>query len=148
MINIQTAAERYISGKHQDPTKLELAIFADWLDREFDKIKHIVRFTPSEVDPAQMLARLENTGQLLISSANNDSNWLTAKQNIRFRAVHDSHHVRYGLSFDAEGEYMAFEAAAAEAPPELHWILRSEIWLQAAASIHTGTFQEQKLVNY
>ena len=115
MINIQAAAERYISGKHQEPTKLELAIFAEWLDREFDKIKHMVRFTPSEVDPAQMLARLENTGQLLISSANNDSNWLTAKQNVRFRAVHDSHHVRYGLSFDAEGEYMAFEAAAAEA---------------------------------
>jgi len=147
MISVKSAAEAYLNGNHQQPTELELIIFSDWLKREFLKIQAIVRFTPSEVDPAQMLARFQATGQLLISSAHNDSIWLTGSQNVQFRAVHDFHHLRYGLTFGAEGEYMAFEAAASEAPSEIHWILRSEIWLQAAAAIHTGLFQPQKLVN-
>ena len=146
MIDVRTAAELYATSQHQEPTTAERVIFEDWLKREFDKIKYMVRFTPSEVDPTQMLIRLEETGQLLISSANSDSPWLTKKENVRFRAVHDYHHVRYGLSFDTDGEFMAFMAASAEAPKEIHWILRSEIWLQAAACSFFGGFQAQKLV--
>ena len=143
---LKQAAETYINGQHTEPTATEMMWFRAWLETEFKAIQHCVRFTPSEVDPAQLKLRWLNTGELLISSANNDSPWLTATENVRFRAVHDWHHISLGLPFDAEGEYLAFEAAAASAPKAIHWILRSEIWYQAAACIHTGQFQEQKLV--
>ena len=40
----------------------------------------------------------------------------------------------------------AFTAASESAPESIRWILFSEIVLQAAAMIHTGQFQRQKLI--
>ena len=143
---VTVAAETYLNGTHTEPTEAEKECFLHWLAEEYKKIQAKVRYTYQEVDPAQFLLRHQNTGHLLISTAHSEHPWLTKKQNAHFRAVHDSHHLAMGLGFDIVGEYMAFEYAASIAPQAIHWILRSEIWYQAAAQVHTGTFQEQKCV--
>ena len=144
---IAHVARFYNEAEHTEPTDTELETFRTWLNQAYGEIASFVRFTYQEVDPAQMLLRWRNTKQLLISTAHNDSPWMSKKENARFRAVHDFHHIRYNLAFDVEGEYMAFEAAASEAPIEIHWMLRSEIWFQAAACEFYNGFQQQKLVH-
>lgn len=140
------AAFWYFVGEHTEPTAQEKQAFLDWLASQYDAIKAIVRFTPSEVDPAQLKLRYANTGQILTSTAHNDSPWLDKASNAHFRAVHDWHHIQRNLGFDIEGEYAAYLAAIDSAPKAIHWILKSEIYLQAAACIETGCFQPQKLV--
>jgi hypothetical protein len=140
------AANAYLTGSHCEPTQDEKQAFLSWLASQYNAIKADVRFTPSEVDPAQLKMRHANTGQILISTAHNESPWLDRASNAHFRAVHDWHHLQHGLGFDAEGEYAAYLVAINSAPKAIHWILRSEIYLQAAACIETGTFQPQRLV--
>ena len=140
------AANAYLTGSHCEPTLDEKQAFLGWLADQYDAIKASVRFTPSEVDPAQLKLRYANTGHILISTAHNDSPWLSGASNAHFRAVHDWHHLEHGLGFDVDGEHAAYLVAISSAPKAIHWILRSEIYLQAAACIETGTFQPQKLV--
>ena len=81
-----------------------------------------------------------------MSTAHNvHPHWLPM-HNKMFRAVHDWDHIQHGCGFDLGGETQAFTATAATAPDSIRWILYSEIVLQAAAAIHTGEFQRQKLV--
>ena len=143
---VTDAANRYLNSPHTEPTYAEKLYLDAWIETEYEAIKSRVRFTPSEVDPAQFLLRYENTSELLISTANSEHPFLSKRQNARFRAVHDWHHIMMGFGFDIVGEYMAFEYAASIAPPAIHWILRSEIWFQAAAQSVTGIFQPQKCV--
>jgi len=140
------AANAYLTGSHCDPTPDEKQAFLAWLSGQYDAIKSDVRFTPSEVNPAQLKLRYASTGQILISTAHNDSLWLDKASNARFRAVHDWHHLEHGLGFDVDGEHAAYLVAINSAPKAIHWILRSEIFLQAAACIETGRFQPQRLV--
>ena len=140
------AAFWYFVGEHTEPTIQEKQVFFDWLTGQYDAIKAIVRFTPSEVNPAQLKIRYENTGHILTSTAHNDSPWLDKASNAHFRAVHDWHHIQHDLGFDADGEHAAYLMAITSAPKDIHWILKSEIYLQAAACIETGSFQPQKLV--
>lgn len=85
--------------------------------------------------------------ELRISTANNSSHpvW-TPNQNLMFRAIHDWHHIKTGDGFDMLGEIQAYCEAVKTAPQSIHWILFSEIVLQAAVAIHTGAFPSQKLV--
>lgn len=145
-LKFSQAANDYLTGKHCEPTPAERQAFLAWLDDQYDAIKANVRFTPSEVDPTQLKLRYESTGQILISTAHNESPWLDRASNAHFRAVHDWHHLQHDLGFDVEGEHAAYLVAIASAPKSIHWILRSEIFLQAAACIETGSFQPQKLV--
>ena len=140
------AANAYLTGSHCELTQDEKQAFLGWLAGQYDAIKANVRFTPREVDPAQLKLRYASTGQILISTAHNDSPWLDRASNAHFRAVHDWHHLEHGLGFDVEGEHAAYLVAINSAPTVIHWILRSEIFLQAAACIETGSFQPQKLV--
>ena len=88
----------------------------------------------------------EHTGRLLVSTAHNfHPHWMPL-QNKMFRAVHDWDHIHNGCGYDLAGETAAYEAAMTTAPESIRWILYSEIVLQAAAAIHTGSFQRQKLV--
>ena len=145
-VSISSAATSYINGKHVYPTPVERMWFSAWLNEAYAEIVTTVRYTPQEVDPVQLKIRYENTGDILVSTAHNNSPWLDKKENIHFRAVHDWHHLQYNHAFDCAGEYMVFEAASSLAPVQIHWILKSEIWLQAAARHCLGRFPEQKLV--
>jgi len=145
-INTARLAKVYIQGRGCQPTKAEREIFRNWLCLQFARIADQVDFTPEEVTPEQLLAVHANTGRLLISTAHNSHPFWTARENAMFRAIHDHQHLAYNCGFDMQGEMRAFEVAADSAPKEIGWILYSEIALQAAASIHTGSFQRQKLV--
>lgn len=143
---VTETANHYLRSEHTEPTGAEKLYLDAWIEEQYEEIKGRVKFTPSEVDPAQFLLRYENTSELLISTAHSKHPFLTKRQNARFRAIHDWHHIMMGFEFNIVGEYMAFEYAASIAPPAIHWILRSEIWYQAAAQVMTGAFQPQKLV--
>lgn len=140
-----TFADLYQQGKHTEPTSYEKILFDLWLNWQFDSIPLPVRFTDDEVSPELLIDTYIRTGDLLISSANNQSVW-THAQNLMFRAVHDWHHIKAKAKFDLIGEIQAYGEAVKTAPESIHWIFFSEIVLQAATAIHTGTFPVQKLV--
>ena len=146
--SIDKVAACYLAGKETAPSLEDQDYFAGWLEAEFAKVASMVRFTPREVDPAQLLIRYANTGQLLISSANNQpAAWMTKQQNARFRAVHDWHHLQAAEPrFDWQGEVEALREACKTAPNQIQWILCSEVALQAAVAISTGFFPSQKTV--
>lgn len=135
----------YQQGQHTRPSSVEHADFMAWLEMEYLSIPHPVNFTDDEVSPELLLDTYQQTGDLLISSANNQSVW-SHSQNLMFRAVHDYHHIKAKASFDLIGEIQAYGEAVKTAPESIHWILFSEIVLQAATAIHTGTFPVQRLV--
>lgn len=139
-------AAQYLKGKGQRPTPSERYAFSQWLQLRFNRIRQWVEFTSEEVSPDEMLEVWESRGILLVSTANNKHpHWLPI-ENAWFRAVHDWDHIQSGCGFDFAGETCAAGIAMATAPDCIKWILWSEIALQAAASIHTGSFQRQKLV--
>jgi hypothetical protein len=139
-------ARAFITGAAVIPTDRELALLNMWIEAEFRQIPVPVRFTAADVDLPEMLATLRSTGDLLISIAHNSHPFLEGFANAKFRAVHDWHHVIIGADSTFAGELATFEHAAKHAPREIHWMLFSEIALQAAACIATGRFQPQKLV--
>ena len=139
-------AAQYIRAKGHRLSLEEYGAFVEWVSMRFNRIRHLVDFTEQEVDPQMMLIHWDLWGRLLISTAHNKHpHWLPF-MNAQFRAIHDWDHVIWGHGFDMEGETQAYLTAAATAPESIRWILYSEIVLQAAASIHTGEFQRQKLV--
>jgi len=139
-------AAQYLKGKGQRPTSVERHAFSQWLQLRFNRIRQWVEFTPEEVSPDEMLEVWESRAILIVSTAhNNHPHWLPI-ENAWFRAVHDWDHIQSGCGFDFAGETCAAGIAMATAPDCIKWILWSEIALQAAASIHTGSFQRQKLV--
>ena len=139
-------AAHYIRTKGTRPSSEEYGTFCSWVFTRFQRIAAKVDFTEREVTPEFMLLRWQLHGRLLVSTAHNvHPHWLTL-QNKWFRAVHDWDHIQSGAGFDLGGETQAFATAAETAPRSIRWILYSEIVLQAAAAIHTGSFQRQKLV--
>ena len=146
-MNAQPLAQAYLDGAAVEPTTTERDTFHAWIQAEWENVRDIVRFTFRDVEPERMLAHFDATGELLISAANNEpARWLSKSQNVKFRAIHDWQHLQAAAGFDMKGEYAAFKQAKSTAPQCIHWMLYSEIVLQAAAAIHTGQFQGQKLV--
>lgn len=139
-------AATYLNGSHTEPTETERKMFGDWLCSEYFKLPCKVRFIDDEVSPEVMLHNYKWADTLVISTLYSEHPMLTAMQNWMFRAVHDYHHASKGFGFDYEGEIAAAKYAISTAPKEIHWLLWSEVALQAAAAIHTGEFQAQKLV--
>lgn len=141
-----TLAAEYLQAPAAVPTDRELAIFRQWIRDEFQAIPAMVHFQDHEIDLPEMLQRWDATGVLVISTANSEHPFLSPIENSLFRAVHDWHHIIVEADSTLKGEMLAFEHACSTAPSEIHWMLRSEILLQAAARIATGKFQPQKLV--
>ena len=146
MINTATLADQYINGQAVKPTAKEVATFADWVNDRFERIARYVQFTPDEVAPERMEHYWQHYAILLISTAHNEHPFWEGGVNARFRAIHDWDHIHGSLGFDMAGELTAAGYAMSTAPKSIHWILWSEVALQAAAAIHTGEFQPQKLV--
>lgn len=132
------------------PGPLELETFHAWLELEFFCIPVPICFTakPVSLDKCKRIFKRFNI--LFISSEHNEPNIaiLSKSQNLRFRALHDWHHVRAKSDSTLTGEIIAFNEAKKTAPAFIHWILFSEIVMQAAVTIHTGSFPEQKLVKH
>ena len=146
MTTAATLAAHYIRTKGTRPTSDEYGTFCRWVNIRFQRIAAKVDFTQQEVSPEKMMLHWQLHGRLLVSTAHNvHPHWLPL-QNKWFRAVHDWDHIQSGAGFDLDGETQAYEAAMETAPESIRWILYSEIVLQAAAAIHTGSFQRQKLV--
>ena len=146
MLNTETLAAQYIRAKGSRPSSEEYATFNSWVNLRYRRIQDRVDFTPDEVSPDEMQAYWDLNARLLISTAHNiHPHWLPVI-NAQFRAIHDWDHIKSGCGFDMAGEACVAGYAMSTAPESIRWILWSEIALQAAASIHTGSFQRQKLV--
>lgn len=139
-------AALYVGSKGQSLQPLERATFRRWLLTQYARIDHLVDFTEVEVSPEQLLETWQAKGRLLISTAHNTHPVWLPSENMRFRALHDWHHITGKHGFDYAGEVETYLQAALSAPSCIWWILWSEIVLQAAAAIYTGSFQRQKLV--
>ena len=136
----------YRRGAAVIPTAFELASFTDWIDNEFHALPCEVKFWSGDISLSECRTEFAKYGALNVSTANSSHPFLTDHQNARFRAVHDWHHLETGADDSLDGEHSTFCHAAAIAPHSIGWILFSEIVLQAAAFIHFGEFQSQKLV--
>ena len=146
MLSTETLAAQYIRGKGCRPTADEYSAFCEWVGLRFRRIQDRVDFTEQEVSPELMLTHWNLHARLLVSTAHNTHpHWLPFL-NAQFRAVHDWDHIKSGCGFDMAGEACVAGYAMSTAPESIRWILWSEIALQAAAAIHTGSFQRQKLV--
>lgn len=142
----RTLAAEYLTAPAAIPTAAELATLRAWIRAEFARIPCPVAFQDADFDLPAAVDRLAADGVLVISTANIGHPWLTSAENAMFRAVHDSHHIAIGADSTLNGEAATFAHACATAPVLIHWMLRSEIVLQAAACIATGEFQPQKFV--
>jgi hypothetical protein len=143
---IAPLAAAYIRTKGTRLHPLERATFRRWLLTQYDRISPLVDFSADEISPDQLLTVWHSTGRLLISTAHNRHPVWLPEENARFRAIHDWHHIIGQYGFDFAGEVGTYMLATTTAPRGIWWILWSEIVLQAAATIHTGEFQRQKLV--
>lgn len=141
-----TIAAEYLQAPAAVPTDSELAMLRAWIRAEFGRIPVMVRFESADIPLPEMLQRWDASGVLFISIESISHPFLTDVENALFRAVHDWCHVVVNADSTLNGEILAFEHACSTAPSEIHWMLRSEIVLQAAACIATGAFQPQKLV--
>ena len=146
MHTAETLATTYIRTKGSRPTTEEYSAFCEWCNLKFRRIAHLVDFTEQDVSPQLMQTHWDLWGRLLVSTAHNTHPFWLPFMNAQFRAVHDWDHLQHGCGYDLDGEVSAFVAASETAPESIRWILYSEIVLQAAAAIHTGDFQRQKLV--
>lgn len=154
--NPMTLSQAWMDAPNTIPTHAERKAFRLWLLDQFSRMRaeHIEPlFVTREVsiDEAMMaLDRVMLPGEirwLPVSRLNNDPNvdLMSQQQNLMFRAVHDWIHHKIGADATFEGELSVTFAHIESAPPEIHWILWSEVACQAAVTISTGSFPEQKL---
>ena len=145
-IDIARLADQYISGQAVTPTRAEINAFNQWVTDSYSRIDRYVQFTTAEVTPEEMEEYWNRYAILLVSMAHIEHPFWADDINAKFRAIHDWDHIHGGFSYGMAGEACAAGYAMSTAPESIRWILWSEIALQAAAAIHTGEFQEQKLV--
>jgi hypothetical protein len=146
MQNLASRLSALYDGEPCNPSQAEIDQLVDFINAEFKRIPCPVIFVDHDIDLPDTMAHLCDHGVLLISTAHNHHPYLTCEQNARFRAIHDHHHAEIGADSTLGGEIKAFNHARKHAPKSIHWLLFSEIVLQAAACIHNGEFQPQKLV--
>ena len=146
-MNPKFLAELYLNGDSVNPTDSEISTFRAWIEQEFKIIPCPVDFVYQDVDLPQTERIYHDHNVLAISVLNCDHPFLTFRENAKFRAVHDWHHISRGYDSSLSGEIQSFEFARLSAPISIWWILHSEIVLQAAAMLYTGEFQPQKFAN-
>lgn len=149
MIDVQALARIYDESPSLEVspgTKQDLKILIDFLYEQLPYAIRFVDFQPYE-NHTQMIEAVQNGGPLLISSQFNDSVIFDSETNLKFRAVHDSHHIALNADFSIVGEYATFEEIARLTEnTTIRQVLYSEIVLQAASAIVNGEFKLQKLV--
>ncbi len=155
-IDAETLAIEWMSAPNTVPTLAERKTFRLWLLDQFsrmraERIEPLFVTREVSIDEAMMaLNRVVLPGEvrwLPISRLNNEPNpdLMSTQQNLMFRAVHDWIHHKIGADATFEGELSVTLAHIESAPPEIHWLLWSEVACQAAVTISTGSFPAQKL---
>jgi hypothetical protein len=129
------------------PTAAEISALKLWIEIEFENLPCPVDFHYLEIDLSLANRIYENSGVLAISVLNNTHPFLSFRENAKFRAIHDWHHISRKIDSSLSGEIQTYKIARKSAPRSIWWLLHSEIILQAAACIHFGEFQAQKFVN-
>ena len=142
----QSMAIEYAMAPAARLSRNEASALAGWIDESYRPLAGLVDTSQGEVTPEGLMSCWRRSGRLLISAAHSEHPVLTPEQNVRFRAVHDHHHLLTAAGFGWAGEKAAYDLACATAPEMIHWVLRSEILLQAAYKLETGLFAKQKLV--
>ena len=145
-IDARMLATFYRDGAAVTPWGSELASLRAWIGREFAAIPCKVEFWQGDISLAECKEHFCKSGILNISIAHNSHPLLSKADNAKFRAIHDWHHIETSADDGLAGEFATFEHAVRMAPKCIHWILFSEIVLQAAAAVYFGEFQAQKLV--
>lgn len=145
-LEVQALGEAYLKGQPVTPTQAELKAFRQWLHSQFSEIPCKVLVTRLNLTLDKVKEHYEKTGEIIVSLVGIDHPFFTFIENVRFRAVHDWHHIVASSDDSFLGEWQAYQLAVTTAPEAIHWMLCSEIILQAAAAIHYQAFQEQKLV--
>lgn len=146
MRSVTECADLYMRGVDHSVSATELKALRRFISVQFNLIRCPVVYIQQDITLPECIHCLQTEGVLYISVANNSHPYLTPGENAQFRAVHDFHHIIIGADSSFAGECATFDHAASVAPQSIHWILFSEIVLQAAACLHTGEFQPQKLV--
>jgi hypothetical protein len=155
-LNPTTLSQAWMAAPNTIPTHDERKAFRLWLLDQFAKMRaeHIEPlFVTREVsidEAMRALDRVTLPGEirwLPISRLYNDPNvdLMSQQQNLMFRAVHDWIHHKIGADATFEGELSVTLEHIKSAPESIHWILWSEVACQAAVTISTGSFPEQKL---
>jgi hypothetical protein len=148
MIDFQAhaLASVYMQGTDYPLSDSEIASLRQFIDSELRSIYCPIIYVNYDVTLPECMELFYKENKLYISTANNSHPFLSDKENAHFRAVHDWHHIRADVGSTLGGEIESFKYACITAPESIHWILFSEIVLQAAAAIATGEFQQQKIV--
>lgn len=128
------------------PTEVERETLRGWIRHEFDRLPCAVDFWHEDIDLQTARHVYKTSGVLAISVLHNSHPFLSFAENAKFRAVHDWHHISGGFDSTLSGEISSYKLARKSAPKSIWWLLHSEIVLQAAACLHYGEFQPQKLV--
>jgi len=155
-IDADTLADQWLSAPNTIPTLAERKAFRLWLIDQFTKMRAEriePLFVTRDVPISEAMAALDRvvlpgeTRWLPISRLNNEPNpdLMSTQQNLMFRAVHDWIHHKIGADATFMGELSVTFAHIESAPPEIHWLLWSEVACQAAVTISTGQFPQQKL---
>lgn len=147
--NPQLLAAYYKANKHQDVSETTLSLLKSFVETEYSKIPFAIKYV--NYDPynnfTEMLEGLLKDNYLKISMLNNESPIFDCETNLKFRAIHDYHHLICHAEFNFYGEYATFEYISALTDNDIiKQILFSEIVLQAAYALVYGEFGEQKLV--
>lgn len=155
-IDAETLANEWMAAPNTVPTLAERKAFRLWLIDQFSRMRAEriePLFVTREVSINEAMAALDRVvlpGEvrwLPISRLNNEPNpdLMSTQQNLMFRAVHDFVHHKIKADATFMGELSVTLAHIESAPPEIHWLLWSEVACQAAVTISTGQFPQQKL---
>ena len=155
-IDADTLADQWLSATSTVPTLAERKAFRLWLIDQFTKMRAEriePLFVTREVSIDEAMSSLDRVvlpGEirwLPVSRLHNEPNpdLMSTQQNLMFRAVHDWIHHKVVADATFEGELSVTLAHIESAPPEIHWLLWSEVACQAAVTISTGSFPAQKL---
>jgi len=155
-LNPMTLSQAWMDAPNTVPTLAERKAFRLWLIDQFTKMRAEriePLFVTRDVPISEAMAALDRVvlpGEvrwLPISRLNNEPNpdLMSTQQNLMFRAVHDWIHHKLQADATFMGELNVTFAHIESAPPEIHWLLWSEVACQAAVTISTGQFPQQKL---
>lgn len=146
-----TLAIHYLTSENHVLNNIEKAAFGIWI-RQIDSelgIKEQYISGQPYASAAEMHADFCQTGILKISTDYNEPVVLNKEDNLRYRKIHDAHHLILKADFSWQGELKACAYFCSLTDnPLFHRILFSELILQVAACFYRGgSFpDEQKLV--
>lgn len=146
---IHQMAEAYINGPDIELTDQLVGTFRYWLNSEYSNVLDSCRvhYVAANVSLDAVKEIYDSINTLFISTLGTSavSDLMTEQENLRFRAVHDWMHLKIGADATWQGELSTTLAHLNTAPREIWPILISEVAGQAAVTITTGNFPNQRL---